>query len=634
MKRSTRPDPIRLCGFLSMMAAQGLLSTAPLVAEIQRNLLIITVDDMSCDSLGAFGCRLADTSPHIDALAMQGMRFNRAHVVVGNCFPSRNVMWSGLYPHNTGVEGFYQVRDAKHLHLADLMQRAGYYTGILHKVSHSTPYHPYPSWNVNLDTDRGGQKRDVKAPQTYGDGAAQGMEEARQAGKPFCLVLNVADPHKPFFAEGKDGATVPDKNVPSRVFTPDEVPVPGFLFDDPVVRKELSHYYSSVRRADDCVGRILESLDASGQRDNTIIVFLSDHGMPLPFAKTQVYHHSSHTPLFLIVPGVTRPGSSDGTHMVSAVDLLPTLLELTGIKHPDRMDGRSFAPLLKGDTQPDRDFVIKEYNENAGGSRDPMRSLQTDRFLYIFNPWSNGTRIMATATTGTPTYRRMAQLAKTDPIIEARHDLYQHRVPEELYDIQNDPDCLHNLITSAEHSATANELRARLEAWMIRTEDGMLPVFRDRNNPAAREEYVAAQEAEAEARRTGGRKGEKKKNQSKKAPAGKTDGKAGQAAKLIEFDLPETFESGKPVAVRIRHRFPDDVQPQTLTVTLKSVPEGKRLDRKTIAVTGSGTTTVTFDTHVHAGSEVSFAAFVGEDFQSSRQHIQSPPVKLTDKQPE
>ncbi|MGE0760618.1 MAG: sulfatase-like hydrolase/transferase, partial [Pirellulaceae bacterium] len=83
------------------LAAQGASPT-------RRNVLIITVDDMSADSLGAFGCRLADTSPHIDRLCQQGMRLHRAHVVVGNCMPSRNVMWSGLYPHRTGVEGFYQ----------------------------------------------------------------------------------------------------------------------------------------------------------------------------------------------------------------------------------------------------------------------------------------------------------------------------------------------------------------------------------------------------------------------------------------------------------------------------------------------------------------------------------------------
>jgi len=603
-----------LASFVGFLVAIG-----PAIAASQPNVLIITVDDMSADSLGVFGCKLPDTSPNIDRLAMQGMRFNRAHVVVGNCFPSRNVMWSGLFPHNNGVEGFYQVRDPKHLHLADLMQRGGYYTGIQHKVAHSTPYSPYPAWDVNLDTAPDGSKRDVKAAKSYGDGTAQGIQEARDAGKPFCLVMNVADPHKPFYAQGRGGETIPDKNVPSRVFKPEEMPIPGFLFDDPVVRKELSHYYSSVRRADDCVGAILAALDASGERDNTLILFLSDHGMPLPFAKTQVYHHSSNTPLFLIVPGVTKAGTVDDEHMVSAVDLLPTLLELTGIENPGRMDGRSFAPLLRGEKQAGRDYAVKEYNENSGASRDPMRAVQTRKYLYIFNPWSNGTRIMATATTGTPTYRRMAELAKTDTFLDARNKLYQFRVPEEFYDIENDPDCLVNLVDSSERQQEVNDLRAIMEEWMVRTNDGMLPVFQQRDNAAVREAYVTAQEREAEARRARNRANTRNATSNGAAARRKRND-------LIAFALPSAIAPGKPVTARIKHTLPADLGEQVLTVTLKGGPAGKRIDRKMVKAKGAGTAEVTFDVPANVpGGVVSFAAFVGEEFQTSLQHIQSKP---------
>ncbi len=596
--------------------------TCEVVAAQKPNVLIITVDDMSADSLGIFGCQLPDTSPNIDALAAQGMRFTRAHVVVGNCFPSRNVMWSGLYPHSSGVEGFYQVPDAKYPHLADLMQGGGYFTGIQHKVAHSTPYSPYPAWDVNLDDAPDGKKRDVKAAQSYFDGLSQGIQAAKQAGKPFCMLMNVADPHKPFYAEGKGGATVPDENVPSRVFTPDEVPIPGFLFDDPVVRKELSHYYSSVRRADDCVGSILAALDASGERDNTIILFLSDHGMPLPFAKTQVYHHSSRTPMFFIVPGMTKAGASDSLHMVSAVDLLPTLLELTGIEHPGRMDGRSFASLLRGEQQADRDFVIKEYNENSGASRDPMRSLQTKRYLYIFNPWSNGERIFATATNGTSTYRRMAELAKTDPGIAARHDLYQHRVPEELYDIENDPDCLSNLIDSPEHQAELGKLRGELQQWMVSTHDGMLGVFQQREDAAAREAYVLDQEHEAAARRAS--KNTKAKKNSQPAKGAATNAVKRKQANLISLMLPESIQAGAPLTLKIEHDFPSRLGEQTLTVTLKGGADGKRIDRKTVTASGKGIAEVTFAVPaIMKDQQVSFAAFVGADYSTSLQHIQS-----------
>ncbi|MCA9061071.1 MAG: sulfatase-like hydrolase/transferase, partial [Planctomycetaceae bacterium] len=389
-------------------------------------------------------------------------------------------------------------------------------------------------------------------------------------------------------------------------------------------RKELSHYYSSVRRADDCVGAILKALDESGQRDETMILFLSDHGMPLPFAKTQVYHHSSHTPMFWIVPGTTTANSSDETHLVSAVDLLPTLLEVTGIEHPGRMDGRSFAPLLRGETQDDRNFVIKEYNENAGGSRDPMRSIQTEQYLYIFNPWSNGERIMATATTGTPTYRRMAQLAKTDPWINARHDLYQHRVPEELYDMQNDPDCLNNLIDSQGHQPALNALRTRLDQWMVDTNDGMLDVFRHRDDPSVREAYVAAQEQEADARRNAGR-GKGAKGGGNQPNAGNRPN-ARRRNNLIEFVLPEQISAGQPVTIQLKYSLTTAMGEQDLTVTLKAGNAGMRLDRQTVKISANGTFDMTFSIPAEVPNDtISFAAFVGPDFQHSLQHIQSEP---------
>jgi N-sulfoglucosamine sulfohydrolase len=219
--------------------------------------------------------------------------------------------------------------------------------------------------------------------------------------------------------------------------------------------------------------------------------------MPLPFAKTQLYHHSTRTPLIVRWPGVIPAGAVDERHMVSAVDFLPTLLEIIGAPLPNGLDGRSFAPLLRGQTQEGRDMVVKEYNENAGGSRDPMRAVQTKRFLYLFNAWSNGERVARTATQGTSTYRRMKELARTDPAIAARLDLFDHRVVEELYDVEQDPDCRKNLIDDPAHRQDLAELRQSLEAWMVKTNDPMLEVFRQRHDPAARDAYMAQVEKAA-----------------------------------------------------------------------------------------------------------------------------------------
>ncbi|MBM83008.1 MAG: heparan N-sulfatase [Planctomycetaceae bacterium] len=509
----------RLLTFLLLL----LLLTPNFLAAAERpNLLIITVDDMSCDSVGVYGCKLADTTPNMDRLASQSLRFNHAHVQVGNCMPSRNVMFSGRYPHNNRVEGFYQVKDARYPVLATIMQSAGYFTAIRHKVSHSTPYSPF-KWDKILDKTDDGKKAHVKDPASYGVSTTQGIRAAANVDKPFCVVINIGDPHKPFHAQARNGDTIPDPHSPTKVFSPKEVPVPGFLFDDPVVRKELAHYYSSVRRADDAVGQILAALDSSGKANETIVMFLSDHGMALPFAKTQLYHHSTRTPLMVRWPGVTKAGVVDN-YMVSAVDFLPTLLDVTGIKHPKGFDGRSFEPLLHGKSQDNRDMVFKEYNENAGGSRDPMRAVQTRKYLYLFNAWSNGERIMATATTGTPTYRRMAQLANVDKVIKARHHLYQHRVVEELYDIEKDPDCLVNLIKDSDHQQPLGDLRTALLGWMEKTGDHMLDVYKQRDTADAREAYVLAKEKEADERRKKKRKAQrntKNKGKNTKNKAGK-----------------------------------------------------------------------------------------------------------------
>jgi N-sulfoglucosamine sulfohydrolase len=196
---------------------------------------------------------------------------------------------------------------------------------------------------------------------------------------------------------------------------------------------------------------------------------------------------------------------------------------------------------------------------------------------------------MATATSGTATYRRMAELAKSESAIADRHKLYQLRVPEELYDIEADPDCLHNLIASPAHRQTAETLRATLEQWMVRTNDGMLPVFRQRDDAAAREAYAAAQEQEAEARKQGKGKAQAAPRKRAAAPAAPR-----RRTGLIAFALPETVTPGKPVTVQLQHELPAELGEQTLTVTLKGGPDGRRLDRKTVTVSGQGVAQVMY----------------------------------------
>jgi N-sulfoglucosamine sulfohydrolase len=256
-----------------------------------------------------------------------------------------------------------------------------------------------------------------------------------------------------------------------------------------------------VRRADDAVGQVLRALEGSGVAEDTLVMFLSDHGMPFPFAKTQLYHSSTWTPLIFRWPGVVSEGSVDDRHLVSAVDLLPTLLGVVGVQNLQGLDGRSFLSLLEGGTQEERDAVFKEYNENSSGDRNPMRAVQTSRFLYIFNPWSNGKRVMRSATLHTNTFKRMAELAAKDDELMQRLDMLRYREVEEFYDIQNDPDCLVNLISDPRYQKEIEQLQSELEVHMRVTNDPVLPIFIDRLDQDVLEAYMADQSAILRSRR-------------------------------------------------------------------------------------------------------------------------------------
>ncbi len=618
--------------FWLCLAPVVLLSTVAMAADDNRpNVLIITVDDMSADSLGAFGCKLADTSPNIDAFAKEALRFNQAHVQVGNCMPGRNIMWSGMYSHANGVEGFVQNPNADYPVLCDLAQAAGYFAAIRGKVPHSTPYHPY-AWDAVLDESPAGKKWHTKDANSYGQSTRQGIQMAKDAGKPFCLMINISDPHKPFYAQGKNGETVEDPHVPSRVFHAEEVPVPGFLPEDDVIRKELAHYYSSVRRADDCFREVMTALDDSGQADRTFVMFLSDHGMPLPFAKTQLYEHSTHTPLMVRWPSVTKPGSIDNEHMVSAVDLLPTLLDVMGQKHPspERLHGRSFEPLIRGEAQDNRDFVILQYNENSGRWRHPMRGIQTRQYLYLYSPWSDGNRKFATATTGTMTYRQMVKRALTEPDVAARLELFDHRVLQELYDISVDPDCLVNLIDSPSHQSTLVKMRQQLAKSLAETNDPVAPLVASIDDDSLREAYMAAEDERSNKARS--------RKQSKPAAA-PNQGAAGRTTlrDAISVDVPASATRGGVCSVVIRHRIPKELGDQKLHVTLKTVsPGGKqsagqRIHREVVTIAGAGEASVDFSVPSSTTADaVCVAAFVGEDFTTNLQHVNSPPIKVQD----
>jgi len=208
----------------------------------------------------------------------------------------------------------------------------------------------------------------------------------------------------------------------------------------------------------------------------------------------------------------------------------------------------------------------------------------------------------------------MAALAETDKLIADRHRLYQHRVVEELYDMESDPDCLVNLIDAPAHQQELARLREALEAWMVETGDHMLDAFRNRDDPVAREAYVQQKEGEADERR----------KQKCKGNRSRTGAGSKKRSDLIALELPERIVAGKPVTVKLRHKVDADLAEQLVHVTLKAGPEAKRVDRKVVKVSGEGVVEVTFDVPAPVpGNTVRFAAFIGEDYASNLQHLQT-----------
>jgi N-sulfoglucosamine sulfohydrolase len=441
----------------------------------QLNILLITADDLGYEAVNYLGGEVPDVTPNLDSLASESMNLTLGYNNVAICAPSRSVIATGRYGHNSGLFGFNKLtRDIPTTF--GTFQKAGYLTGVLGKVSHSTPDTKF-QWDFAHDYGELGSGR---SPTLYHDFSAEFFERCEQENKPFYFMVNSHDPHRPF----NDPAR-PMRNAeePSRLFSPGEIAVPPFLPDLPEVRTELAHYYNSVRRFDDTVGKVLEALDSSGLAERTLVVLISDNGSAFPFAKANVYLASNRTPLLVRWPGVTKPGSVDKVHFVSEVDFFPTFLEACGLPPIRELNGRSLVSLLKGEQQPGREFVFTQIDYTIGGPAKPMRSVQNADHAYIFNAWSDGQFNYRNNNEG-ETFKAMQAAGANDPSIRARVEMFRHRVPREFYDLQQDPGCTNNLISSAEHQQLIETFETRLRQWMLDTKDHCLASFDARNIPA------------------------------------------------------------------------------------------------------------------------------------------------------
>src|SRR2546423_6595508 len=209
-------------------------------------------------------------------------------------------------------------------------------------------------------------------------------------------------------------------------------------------------------------------------------MFLSDNGISEPFAKSNCYLTSTRTPWVMKWPGHVKGGVVDEKHLISGIDFMPTVLDAMGLKPVDGVDGKSFLPLLKGDEQTGRDEVVTVYHETSAHREYPMRCVQDAHFGYIYNAWSDGKTQYRSEPMGGLAFHGMQSAATTQRAIDQRVKMLVYRVPEELYDLEHDPDALHNLIDDAKQADRVKQMRAKLLKWMEDTKDPLLETYRKR----------------------------------------------------------------------------------------------------------------------------------------------------------
>jgi N-sulfoglucosamine sulfohydrolase len=428
-----------------------------------RNVLLLISDDQGLDQCGCYGNSRIRT-PNLDRLAADGVRFTNAFATVASCSASRSVILTGLFNHSNAQYG--HEHSYHHFRLFDwvrtlpaLLKEQGYRTGVVGKL------HVGPPESLPLDLYAPGGSRNV-AQMAKKAGAF--FNEDR--GKPFFLLVGYSDPHRAGSGFANDQTYPGIKKI---TYSPSDVTVPYFLPDCPEVRGELAEQYQAVSRMDQGIGLVLDNLKASGRYDDTLILYISDNGIPFPGAKTTLYDPGVHLPMIARCPTLSRLGLVNNA-MVSFVDIAPTILEWTQTPLPSYpLHGRSFLGVL-GDENPqgwDRVFLSHTFHEIT--MYYPTRGLRTRRFKYLNNLFPELEFPPASDLYASDSWQ--AILRRKDGMMGRRRVKdYLHRQREELYDLAEDPNELNNLAGDPSHSETLSRMRRDLLAFRKRTKDPWL----------------------------------------------------------------------------------------------------------------------------------------------------------------
>jgi len=470
VRRKTRREFLQTVGFSAAFAAFGGCSAISGGFGGRRrerpNILFAIADDWSWPHASIAGDKVVRT-PTFDRLAQEGVMFTNAFVTAPSCTPSRGSILTGQW-HWRLEQGcnLFGTLPAKFAVYPDLLEQAGYHAGYMRKGWSPGKYKP------------GGWKRNP-AGQRY-----KNFDEffaSRPGGKPFCFWFGSSDPHRSYkWRSGvESGMKIED------------VEVPGCLPDCETVRTDICDYYWEVQRFDQQVGRILKTIEDSGELDNTLVVMTSDNGMPFPRCKCNLYDMGTHVPL-AVRWGSQARGGRVVEDFVSLSDLAPTFLEAVGLSVPSEMTGRSFLNVLlsgksgRVDAQRDRVFTGRERHVicREGRAGYPMRAIRMADFLYIrnFRPelwpagepqWRQGywPETPYGDIDGSPTKSYMMD-HKDQASVKRLFELgFGPRAAEELYDLAKDPWQLNNVAYETKYAPVKRKLSAALTAELRATAD-------------------------------------------------------------------------------------------------------------------------------------------------------------------
>lgn len=438
----------------SFLKKLGLLGTAPFFSfksltddskkapEDAPNIVFLLSDDQSKPDLGCYG-NYAIHTPNIDRLANEGMRFNRAYVTASSCSPSRGSVFTGRSPHATGSSKLHVWVLPEIENLFGLLKENGYYIGGYRKL-HQDNYMPLFDF--------------------YGDDEVplERFFEERPKDKPFFLWFGSDEPHRPYGPGRFDPPHDPNKVI-----------VPDFLPDTEEVRQDIAWYYDQMGVFDHDCGIILNLIEKHGLTDNTIVVVTSDNGMPFARAKATVYEAGLNVPLLVKWPGKIKEGTVSD-ELVSLMDLMPTWLDSAGIKPPDKIEGKSILPLLKGEEYSSNKYIFAGRNWHDNWS--PARAVIGKRFKLIQNYRPAVGYLPSLDIQESPSYLAIRKKMENGEL-SGRFTWYEkNETPQqELYDLENDPGEWNNLTDDPSYAEIKDELELALSHWIDTTHDFLPP---------------------------------------------------------------------------------------------------------------------------------------------------------------